>query len=456
MKYREDISYKDSGIKWLGKLPSHWEVKKIKHTSYVKGRIGWQGLRSEEFIDQGPFLVTGTDFENGGINWGKCYHVSEERYNEAPPIQLEENDLLITKDGTIGKLAMVLNKPAKAILNSGIFVTRPLQNQYYSKFLYWVLSSKVFKEFFNYHEAGSTIKHLYQETFLNFSYPLPSKSEQLAIVNFLDKNCGIIDLIIQEKRNQISLLQQYRQSLITETVTRGLDSDVPMRDSSVEWIGKIPSTWEVSKIKNVTNQVTVGVVVTPSKYYIEGSDGVPCLRSLNVKEGKISDDNLVFISKKSNDLLQKSKIYEGDLVSIRTGDTGVTSVVPQQYNGANCIDLIIIRKTEKMNSKYLCYLLNSNLAKQQYRSLSGGAIQQHFNIERAKNTVILNPPIEEQNEIAEFLNIKTAELDALIKKSEEQIRVLGKYRQSLIHEVVTGKIDVRELEVETCSSRQTS
>lgn len=122
---RKYDSYKDSGIEWIGKIPLHWETKKIKHLCYVKARVGWKGLKSDEFLTDGySYLVTGSDFKNNSVEWSKCYHIDKERYEEDPYIQLQEEDLLITKDGTIGKLAIVngLNKPA--CLNSGIFVVR--------------------------------------------------------------------------------------------------------------------------------------------------------------------------------------------------------------------------------------------------------------------------------------------------------------------------------------------
>lgn len=167
---------KDSGVEWIGKIPANWSVEKIKYTTYVKGRIGWQGLKSDEFTDEGPYLVTGKDFIGKNVNWESCHHISRERYHEAPPIQLKENDLLITKDGTIGKTAIVSDMPDKAILNSGIFVTRSAK--YEVDFMYWMLNSQVFDKYIKFFETGSTIKHLYQETFENFSYPLPTRLEQ--------------------------------------------------------------------------------------------------------------------------------------------------------------------------------------------------------------------------------------------------------------------------------------
>ncbi|WP_434579218.1 restriction endonuclease subunit S [Thermoanaerobacterium thermosaccharolyticum] len=214
-----NVKMKDSGIEWIREIPEGWKITKIKYTTYVKGRIGWQGLRADEFIDEGPYLVTGTDFVNGKIFWENCYHISDDRYNEAPEIHLKEGDLLITKDGTIGKTAIVKNKPEKATLNSGIFVTRPLNQIYITKYMYWLLNSSIFNRYIDYVKTGSTINHLYQETFENFIYPLPEYDEQKAITDFLDQKTAEIDGLIADIHTQIQKLKEYRQSLISEAVT---------------------------------------------------------------------------------------------------------------------------------------------------------------------------------------------------------------------------------------------
>ena len=252
-KFKRYERYKDSGVEWIGEIPEHWGVSKIKFTTYVKGRIGWQGLRADEFIDEGPYLVTGTDFIDGLVNWDSCYHISMERYNEAPPIQLRENDLLITKDGTIGKVAIVKNKPKYAILNSGIFVTRPQNSAYLTEFMYWILNSQVFNRFIEYMSLGSTIVHLYQQTFENFSFPITNLNEQKTIVDFLNKKTSEIDDLIADKERLIELLQEKRQAIITEAVTKGLNPNVKMKDSGIEWIGKIPEQWNIRRIKYLAN-----------------------------------------------------------------------------------------------------------------------------------------------------------------------------------------------------------
>ena len=244
---------KPSGIDWIGEIPTDWNIKRVKYLASLKGRIGWQGLTSDEYIDEGPFLITGIDFCNGGIDWENCVHITEERWAEAPEIHIHNGDLLITKDGTIGKVAIVDNLTTKASLNSGVLLIRP-QVDYDKKFLFWVLQSDEFWTWFKLKNAGnSTIVHLYQGDFAEFSYTFPMVEEQKAIANYLDAQCSKLDSIIADLEKQIDTLQKYKKSLITETVTKGLDKSAQMKDSGIEWIGQIPEHWSVKRLKYVMN-----------------------------------------------------------------------------------------------------------------------------------------------------------------------------------------------------------
>ncbi|EOG2478738.1 restriction endonuclease subunit S [Campylobacter upsaliensis] len=214
-----NIESKNSGIVYLGLIPHHWEAVKVKFTAYVKGRIGFHGLNSNEFrYDEGAYLVTGNDFDNNEVMWDKCRRVSEERFYEDPNIHLQNNDLLITKDGTIGKTAIVNNCPKQATLNSGIFLVRTLKEMCFVKYLFFIINSQYFKEFVNVKTSGSTIKHLYQSDFHDLKIPLPPLQEQKQIANFLDEKCEKINSAIEKTKRQIELIKEYKNTLINEAV----------------------------------------------------------------------------------------------------------------------------------------------------------------------------------------------------------------------------------------------
>lgn len=220
----ENTAFKDSGIKWLGQIPKHWEVRRIKYLAYVKGRIGFHGLKSDEFqYDNGAYLVTGNDFFNNIVEWEKCRRITEERYYEDPNIHLKNNDLLITKDGSIGKVAIVKDCPKQATLNSGIFLVRVNEMLCFVRYLFYIIHSQYFKEFIAFKTCGSTILHLYQSDFNAFKIPLPPLKEQKAIANYLDDKITKIERAISNIKEQIEQMRAYKTSLINECVCGRID-----------------------------------------------------------------------------------------------------------------------------------------------------------------------------------------------------------------------------------------
>lgn len=216
-----NVTMKDSGIEWIGRIPAKWSTIRIKNASWLKGRIGWDGLKASEFVDEGPYLITGTDFENGLINWNTCVHITNERFAEDELLHVYDGDLLITKDGSVGKLAIVQNCPEKVSLNSGVMIIRNTdKTKYITKWLYYILQSTQFNLWYQLSQRGnSTIKHLYQAQFYDFSYSLPTIREQEKITMYLDNKISFIDKTINTHLSKIEQLKKYRQSMIYEYVT---------------------------------------------------------------------------------------------------------------------------------------------------------------------------------------------------------------------------------------------
>ena len=211
---------KDSGVEWIGEIPEDWEVLALKYCCSLKARIGWNGLKSEEFEEYSyAYLVTGQDFKGSMINWKKCYQINQKRYEEDPYIQINNGDLLITKDGTIGKIAKVINLDKPACLNSGIFVIKQTKNMYIQDYLFWMLSSNVLKEFNRFTQTGATIAHLYQNVFEQMPCVLPCIEEQRKISSFLNNSISKIDYSISQCNKMISLLQERKQIIINDVVT---------------------------------------------------------------------------------------------------------------------------------------------------------------------------------------------------------------------------------------------
>jgi len=218
------VAMKDSGVEWLGEIPEGWMMSKLKYDSYIKARIGWHGMTSDELFEHGDaYAVTGSDFLGNNVNWKDCRKCTLERYEQDKFIQLKDDDLLVTKDGTIGKIIKVNKLPSIATLNGGIFVIRPLQSRYDTNYYYWLLISTVFKGFVSYYKTGSTISHLYQDTFCQMPYSLPSIEEQRTIATYLENKTSKIDTLVTKATKAIDLLKEKRTALISSAVTGKID-----------------------------------------------------------------------------------------------------------------------------------------------------------------------------------------------------------------------------------------
>ena len=436
---------KPSGIDWIGEIPCSWNIKRIKYLAQLKGRIGWQGLTSDEYTDAGPFLITGVDFSDGGINWESCVHITEERWAEAPEIHIKNGDLLITKDGTVGKVAIVENLQEKASLNSGVLLIKT-SDEYSKKFLYWVLLSEEFWTWFRLKNAGnSTIIHLYQNDFAEFSYTFPDITEQNAIADFLDKECAQIDSIAADLEKQIALLQQYKKSLITETVTKGLDKSVPMKDSGVEWIGEIPEHWEISRVRHLASLCSGA---TPSKDVLSYWEGnIPWVSSQEVKSDIIKDTSL-HISEEAINSCSTQLMPAGTLVMVvRSGILQHT--IPVALLGVPATinqDIKAFQFNHLMLPAYFKYYIQG-----ENDALLSVIIKDKTTVESVDNQLLLSlkimvPHIEEQKAIVAFLNYKCGYIDKILNDKQEQLNLLMQHKKSLIYEYVTGKKRVKEVQ----------
>ena len=200
----------------IGKIPETWKLTNISNSSILKGRIGWQGLTTKEYLKNGDyFLVTGTEFKEGTIDWLRSKYVTKERYDQDPNIQIRINDILLTKDGTIGKVALVNSLPKPATVNTGVFVLRPIDECYDPEYMFYLLQSEQFLKFVETLKAGSTISHLYQYSFNRFRFSLPPILEQRKISQILT---GINNYIISSEKYK-KKLEELKKGLMQDLLT---------------------------------------------------------------------------------------------------------------------------------------------------------------------------------------------------------------------------------------------
>ena len=433
-QYRPYPVYKDVGVEWLREIPAHWGVMKIKYSTYVKGRIGWQNLRSDEFTDSGPYCVTGTNFIEGRVLWDNCYHVTHERYEQDPYIQLRPNDLLITKDGSIGKLALIDKLPGPACLNSGIFVTRPLKDDYIPRFLYWILESKIFSDFIGYMTTGTTIQHLYQYVFESFQYPLPPLPEQEAIVRYLDYVERRIRRYIDAKQKLVGLLEELKQATIYEAVTRGLDPDVPLKPSGIEWLGDVPAHWALRRLKlSVTNSTEQTNKRPEHEIYL-------ALEHVESWTGRYSDagPDVVFDS-------QVKRFRAGDVLFGKLRPY-LAKVARPERDGVCVGEFLVLRPCGcAMSPEYLKWLLRTKPVIDAINASTYGAKMPRTNWRFIGSMKQPLPPLPEQEAIAEYLDKETTNIDTALNNTRREIELLQEYRTVLIADVVSGQVDVRDI-----------
>jgi type I restriction enzyme S subunit len=226
--------------------------RKLKYCCSLKGRIGWQNLRNDEFTDEGPLLITGMHFSNGGVDWDKCFHISPERYAVDHNIHVREGDLLITKDGSIGKLAYIGCLPGPACLNSHLLIIRPRNGFPSSRFLFYLLKSERFERYILDEQSGTTFYGLSQESIANFDAAFPeSLQDQLQIAQFLDDATFQIDDLIAKKQRLIDLLDEKRAAQISHAVTKGLEPGTAMKETGITWLGPVPGSWEEHRLSEL-------------------------------------------------------------------------------------------------------------------------------------------------------------------------------------------------------------
>jgi len=433
---------KDSGVDWLGEIPAHWKVKRLKFGAELNpSPLATRRLSQDTAVSFVPMEAVGV---HGGLDLSSTRPLVDVSPGYT---YFADGDVVVAKitpcfENGKGALAAGLANGV-AFGSTELHVLRAFDALVDSRYLFSVTLSDAFRRLGQAEMYGAGGQKRVPEAFVeNFKHPLPRLPEQRAIAAFLGRETARIDTLVAKKERLIELLQEKRAAVITRTVTKGLDPAAPMKDSGADWIGQIPARWTLKRLKYIVPAITVGIVVNPSKYYVD--DGVPCLRSLNIVQGRISMNDIVFISASANELHSKSKIFAGDVVVVRTGNAGAAVVVPKELNGANCIDLLIIRRSKPADPGFLYYYINSTATSTQVEVHSVGAIQEHYNTGTLAELWMPVVPIDEQHEIVAFLNQETARIDALLTAVHQAIDHLYEYRAALIAAAVTGKIDVRE------------
>ena len=436
---------KDSGIEWVGHIPSHWSTRRIKflanreENSFIDG--DW--IESPYVIDKGiPYFTTGNIGDGVFKPSDSASFISKESFEELKCKFAYGGDLIFSRlNAPYGRSCLLPLSVGKCVIAVDNVILRTDQCK---EFVCYVTQCPGYQKMIEGLSAGTAMKRISRTRLGNVKIPLPPLAEQRSIATFLNKKCCAIDSLIASKQALLEKLEEYRKAVITKAVTKGLNPNVNMKDSGISWIGEIPSNWQIVKVKQVTSLVTDGAHVAP-----ETENGVyDFVSTVDIDNDTIDFNSCLKTSESSYEYLvaTKCKPNIGDVLISKDGTVGKTVVVKDDRNFVVASSLVILRpKVNLVMPYFLNYALRSNIVQETLASLMHGAGLKRVSVEKNANLQIVLPPIGEQQEIISFLDEKCSAINCLISKEQETVKKLREYRSSLITAAVTGKIDVTNI-----------
>lgn len=430
-KYDE---YKDSGVAWIGEVPKHWEILRGKYVLKILSGFPFDSQKFE-FEDNGVYMPLIRIRDINGSS-------TEVYYSGSYPIEsvVKTGEVLIGMDGDFNISKW---KGTNALLNQRVCKLRE-DSSMNTHYAFYMLSSPL--KAINSVTYATTVKHLSVYDIYNAFIPVPPISEQAAISTYLDTHCAKIDNLISIQQKRIALLQELKQSVITHAVTKGLNPNVEMKQSGVEWIGDVPKHWEVCKLKHYSQVFgRIGFRGYNQTDLVNEGEGAITLSPSNMQNGILNYDKCSYLSWKKYYESPEIMIYNDDVLFVKTGSTyGKISYVADLPMEATINPQIVVFKNIKGNNKYLYYLLSNDIVQMQVSLTVGGSTIPTLSQESILNYIVPLAPKVEQAAIASYLDHKCATIDTSISNAQHQIELLQEYKQSLITEVVTGKRKVTD------------
>lgn len=432
--------YKDSDDIWLGNIPVHWTISSLKHFVEI---ISGYAFKSEDYSeDEGVPIIRIGDISNS-VDVFNAKKAKPKNLEELERFIIKRGDLLLAMTGaTIGKNCMYDTDEISYVNQRvGLLRGKGLLTQ---AFLKYYIDTPLFREFITLTCSGSAQENISASQVGGLQFPLPTKDEQIKIAQYLDKQTSIIDQLIQQKEKLIDLLKEKRQAVINEAVTKGLDFNAKMKVTGTEWLGEVPKKWNIVQIRHLNTKVGSGV--TPkggAEVYTE--EGVIFIRSQNVHFDGLRLDDVVRIDFDTHEKMSGSKVHFKDvLLNITGASIGRCCVVNITEEMNVNQHVCIIRPTQKILPDYLNLVLQSNVGQVQIKLGTTGGNREGLTFEAIKEFVIPLPDLKEQGEILITVQSSLNRYYELENLNTMQIDKMKEYRQSIISEAVTGKIDVRD------------
>ena len=434
---------KDSGIEWIGKIPEGWETCRLKNladplqeNSFIDG--DW--IESPDITDEGiRYLTTGNVGDGLYKRQGNGY-ISQETFKDLNCKYAYPGDLVIARlNAPYGRSCILEDDEDRYVLAVDIVILRTLQDK---RYICYFTQCPGYQRAVEDYSRGTAMKRISRSNLGNIDVLLPPLAEQQAIADYLDEKCAAIDKLIDNQKAQIEKMKEYKQSVITEAVTKGLNPSVPMKDSGIEWIGKIPEGWGTSRVglhyDIVLGKMLCSEQATPQhtlgRYYC----------AANVHFGEISPEDELKEMWFSEAEKQSYGIKEGDLLVVEGGAGAGGCAIASRIQGEVYIQnsILRVRAKEGNDNRYLRYYIESMVKRNYIDIVCNKATIPHFTKDKLGAMPYIVMSLAEQQAIADYLDEKCAAIDKLIAIKQAKIDKLNDYKKSLIYEYVTGKREV--------------
>lgn len=441
-------AYRDSGVPWLGKVPEHWEVLRlINCISNIECGSREQG---DADSDNGVPNFGGEHIgKDGNLLLRNLRYVSQTYYKQLNKGKINKGDILLVKDGaTIGKVTYIKSMPfPECSVNEHVYILRASINCI-SSFLYKIFRSSYIQEDIWQHVTGSAQPGLTSSFLRKIFSPLPPLPEQALIVRFLDWTERRLRKAISLRQKRIKLLEEYKQALINEAVTGKIDVRTgkpypAYKDSGVEWLGKVPKHWEVRPVKRYYD-IQLGKMLQPRPNSADDTE-VPYLKAQHIQWFSVKTSDIPRMWASSKDIRQFG-ITVGDLLVCEGGEggrCGIVKEIPDGFIIQNALHRV--RPRDHCRNEYLQYVMRVIATTGWFDALNNKATIAHFTREKFGALCISIPPLPEQAAIVEYIDAKCAKIDSAITSDRKVIEFLKEFRTRLIADVVTGKLDVRDV-----------
>lgn len=433
---------KDSGIAWIGEIPEEWKICKIKQladqneeNSFVDG--DW--IESPYIMDSGIRYLTTGNIGDGVFKEQGNGFISLRTFEKLSCKYAFPGDLIFSRlNAPYGRSCILPSDFTEYVVAVDNVILRTQEDK---RYICYVSQCDGYKQAVDDEAKGTTMRRISRTNLGNIVIPLPPIQQQRRIADYLDRKCGQIDAIIARQQEVIEKLKAYKLSVITEAVTKGLNPHAPMKDSGVEWIGEIPEQWTKVRLKNTCQFINgdrSSNYPSPNEYVDEG---IPFLGADSLYGRYVDIIQSKKITKEKYHSMGGAKIQKGDILYTLRGSTIGKNALSTFDEGTVASSLMVIRPTSLL-SNFLLYWLNSEEEFQQRQSYINGSTAPNLSAENVGSFIMFLPSKVEQQEIADYLDKKCAEIESTILKKQMLVEWLGKYKKSLIYEVVTGKKEV--------------